>query len=154
MKALIVSMSMAIAVPLMAADPPGFAHWPSAALKGFERKLAPKINEKKVAVEDLGKYDKHLVMVAHREASGESEVHESVADVFVVESGEATLVVGGKVVGGKPTGPGEIRGTAIEGGVKKKLGAGDIAHIPANTPHQVLLELGKQLTYVIVKVTE
>ena len=135
-----------------AGDPPGFAFWPSAALKGFEKKLAPKLDEKKVASEQLGKFGKHLVMVAHREGSGESELHETVADVFVAQSGEATLVVGGKLAGGKTTAPGEVRGTSIEGGVRRKLGAGDVAHIPENTPHQLLLEEGKQFTYLIVKV--
>jgi len=142
----------AAALTLAAADPPGFVHWPSAQLRGFEKSLAPKMNELKVATEQLGQFGNHLVMVAHRERSGESEVHETVADIFIVQTGEATLVAGGKVIGGRTTAPGEIRGTAIEGGVKKRLGPGDLAHIPANTPHQVLLEPGQQLTYVIVKV--
>jgi mannose-6-phosphate isomerase-like protein (cupin superfamily) len=147
-------LACAAAVAVAAADPPGFVHWSAVELRGFEKSLAPKMNEKKVAVADLAKYANHLVMVAHREASGESEIHESVADVFIVESGEATLRVGGKLVDGKSTGPGEIRGTAIEGGVDRKLAPGDVAHIPAATPHQVLLQPGKQLTYVIVKVQE
>ena len=105
-----------------------------------------------IATEQLGNFGKHSLMAAHRQGSGESEVHETVADIFIVQTGEATLVVGGKVVGGKTTAPGEIRGTAIQGGEKRKLGPGDIAHIPANTPHQVLLDSGKQFTYLIVKV--
>jgi mannose-6-phosphate isomerase-like protein (cupin superfamily) len=152
MKALVSLFTFLLAAPLTAEDPPGFTHWPSAALKSFEKKLAAKVGATKTAGETLARYDNHQVVVVHREASGESEVHQSLVDVFVVQSGEGTLVVGGKVVGGKSTAPGEIRGTAIEGGANRRLAPGDIAHIPANTPHQVLLEPGRQITYVIVKI--
>jgi mannose-6-phosphate isomerase-like protein (cupin superfamily) len=145
---------LAFSLPaLFAADPAGVGYWPAAQMKTYGKKLAPKINELKVATEQLDKYGKHYVMVAYREASGEAEVHETVVDVFVVEAGEATLVLGGKVIGGKSTGPGEIRGKSIEGGVTKKLLPGDVVHIPANLPHQVTLAPGaKPFTYLIVKI--
>ena len=52
--------------------------------------------------------------MAHREGSGEAELHETQADVFVVQSGEATLVIGGTVVDPKTTVPNEIRGPSIK----------------------------------------
>jgi mannose-6-phosphate isomerase-like protein (cupin superfamily) len=139
--------------PLEAADPQGFAHWTSEALKGFEQKLAPKIDARMVATEDMASYGSHSLVVVHREGTGEAEVHELLADIFVVQSGQATLLVGGAVIGGKNTGPGEIRGSGIKGGEKRQLAAGDMVHIPAGMPHQVTLEKGRQLTYVIVKVS-
>ncbi len=142
-----------IALPLRAGDPQGFACWTSATLKGFEQKLAPKIDAQMVANEQLGSYGKHSLMMIHREGSGEAEIHESVVDIFVVQSGSATLLVGGTVIGGKSTGPGEIRGSEIKGAEKRQLAAGDIVHIPAGLPHQVTVEKGRQLTYVIVKVS-
>ena len=48
------------------------------------------------------------------------------ADVLYIVSGEATLIVGGTVVGAHTTGPGETRGTAITGGEKKMLVWNDI----------------------------
>jgi quercetin dioxygenase-like cupin family protein len=33
------------------------------------------------------------------------------------------------------------------------LSTGDIVHIPAGTPHQLLLDKGKPFTYFVVKVT-
>jgi mannose-6-phosphate isomerase-like protein (cupin superfamily) len=143
---------ISILMPTIAADPPDFAHWRTSEMRGYSAKLSPKINEQKFAVERLGNYGNHSVIVVHREGNGEAEVHQSLTDIFIVQNGEATLVVGGKVAGGRSTGPGEIRGASIEGGEKKKLGPGDLAHIPANTPHQVLLEPGRQFTYLIVKV--
>ncbi len=137
---------------LFAAEPSGFVHWTGAKLKGYEKELAPKINAQKVATQTLDKWDNHFAMVAHREGDGEAELHENQVDVFVVETGAATLVVGGEMVGGKTTAPGEIRGPSIKGGSKTKLAPGDIVHIPAKVPHQVLVESGKQFTYFILKV--
>ncbi|MGH9667686.1 MAG: AraC family ligand binding domain-containing protein, partial [Bryobacteraceae bacterium] len=71
-----------------------------------------------------------------------------------VESGEATLVVGGEVVDPKTEGPGEIRGPSIRNGTKFHLSAGDVIHIPPKTPHQFFLAPGKQITYFVVKVNK
>ena len=143
-----------IAGAAFAADPAGFALWKSSELKSYEQKLSPKVDAHKVATDRPGTYGNHLAMIAHREGSGEAELHEHQADFFIVESGQGTLVVGGKVVNGRSTGPGEIRGASISGGTKHAIAAGDVAHIPANTPHQLLLEPGKQFTYITIKVDE
>ena len=152
MKQIAAVLFFSVLLPTIAADPPGFAHWRASEMRGYGAKLSPTVNERNVAVEQLGSYGNHSVIVVHREGSGEAEVHQSLTDIFIVQSGEATLVVGGKVAGGRNTGPGVIRGVSIEGGEKKKLSPGDVAHIPANTPHQVLLEPGRRFTYLIVKI--
>jgi mannose-6-phosphate isomerase-like protein (cupin superfamily) len=137
---------------LTAAEPAGFVYWSSKDLKAYEQKLMPKMNERKLADETLGSWGNHRAMVAHREADGEAEVHETVVDFFVVQSGEATLVVGGEIVGGKTTAPNEIRGPKIANGERRKLTAGDVVHIPEKMPHQLLVEKGKQFTYFVIKV--
>jgi mannose-6-phosphate isomerase-like protein (cupin superfamily) len=131
---------------------PGVTCWTAAELKAYEKKLAPKMNEQKVATENLGRYPNSLAMVAHREGDGEAEVHETVADFFVVQSGEATLVSGGELSGGHTTQPHEIRGPSIKGGQSRKLAVGDVVHIPAGVPHQLLVSKGGQFTYFVVKV--
>ena len=141
-----------IPAAVLAADPAGFVVWKSAELKGMEKKLAPKIDAQKVATQQLENYGNHSTMVAHREGDGQAELHVKVADVFVVQSGEGTVVVGGKIIGEKNTAPGEVRGDTIEGGSKHAVAAGDVVHIPANTPHQMLVGQGKQVTYFVVKV--
>jgi mannose-6-phosphate isomerase-like protein (cupin superfamily) len=146
------SITLLLMTPLIAADPAGFAMWTGKQLKGYEKILAPKIDAKKIASEPLGKFGNHTFQITHREGSGEGELHETQADLFIVQSGEATLVVGGTVSGGKPTAPGEIRGASVTGGERKKLGAGDVVHIPANTAHQLLVESGKQFNYAIMKI--
>jgi mannose-6-phosphate isomerase-like protein (cupin superfamily) len=148
--AVLVGMGAAL---VLAADPPGFVHWRASDLKGLEQKLAGKLDPKlKVASEPLGKFPNHSFALAHREASGEAEMHETQADVFVVQSGEANLVIGGKVTGARTTAPGEVRGPSIEGGREMKLAAGDIVYIPAKVPHQLLLQPDRQFTYFVIKV--
>jgi mannose-6-phosphate isomerase-like protein (cupin superfamily) len=143
------------ALALPAGDPAGFQMWTSAQLKGYAKNLAPKIDPKtKVSSETLLKHENYLFMVGHREGPGEAEWHETQADVFVVQSGSATLVYGGSVVDGKTTAPGEIRGPSINGGAEKKLAAGDVVTIPAKMPHQLKLDPGKEFTYFVVKIAK
>jgi mannose-6-phosphate isomerase-like protein (cupin superfamily) len=138
---------------LAAGGPAGFAHWSAASLQGYQEKLAAKLDPKsKSASEGLGRFGNHLFMVAHREGDGEAELHEGQADVFVVESGAATLVVGGEIVEARTASPGEIRGKSIQGGEQVKLAAGDVVHIAAKTPHQLLVEAGSKFTYFVMKV--
>jgi mannose-6-phosphate isomerase-like protein (cupin superfamily) len=139
---------------LPAGDPPGFYMWKSAELKGFAKTLAPKMSDKKVATQPLGSFGNYMFNVAHREGTGEAEYHATQADVFFVQSGECTLVVGGELVDGKTTAPNEMRAPSIKGGTEKKLAAGDVVTIPAKVPHQVKLDAGKQFTYFYVKVTQ
>jgi mannose-6-phosphate isomerase-like protein (cupin superfamily) len=138
--------SLAIAVlsvaAVFAAAPAGFEMW-----KGGKLEAAKKTQQ-------LGNFGNHSLMTSYRDSNGEAEVHEKVADVFIVRSGSATLMIGGKVVAPKTTAPNEIRGTSIEGGEKHTIEAGDIVNIPANTPHQVLVEKGKVVTYDVVKINQ
>jgi mannose-6-phosphate isomerase-like protein (cupin superfamily) len=126
--------------------------WKAAELKGYTKKLAPNVNEKKVATEQLGKFGNHLAMIGHRAGDGEAEVHDVQADFFVVQSGEATLVLGGDVVNPKTTAANEVRGPSIKGGQRHPIAAGDIVHIPAKVPHQLLIPAGKEFTYFVIKV--
>ena len=103
--------------------------------------------------QQLKQYKGHYTMVAHREATGSSEVHEHEADIFVITAGEGTLVTGGKLVHSRVEKPGELRGTSIAGGENVHYAPGDIIHIPAGVPHQMLVEKGQPVTYFVLKVT-
>ena len=91
------------------------------------------------ASETLKEYPQHSAMLSFRSRSGEVEVHEQFADLFVVLSGAAILVTGGRVAGARIVAPGETRGASIDGGTEQSLRPGDVAHVPAGTPHQMLL---------------
>jgi quercetin dioxygenase-like cupin family protein len=89
---------------------------------------------------------------SHRSGPGQVEVHARETDIFYVTDGEATLVVGGTVVGGKTTAPGQIRGTDIQGGRTQKLKKGDVVTIPAGTPHWFKELATPTVSYLTVKV--
>ena len=140
------------ALPLTAASGDAVSYWPNAKLKGYAKELAPKVNADHYALERLGEFGNHYVLVVHRLANGPAESHEAETDFYVVQAGEATLHVGGEIVDAKTTAPGEVRGTAIKGGKTMTLKAGDTVNIPPMTPHHVTIEDGKSVTYMIVKV--
>ena len=81
-------------------------------------------------------------------------MHEDFADVFYVLEGRATLVTGGAVVGARLTGPGETRGSSVEGGMRQELRVGDMAHVPAGLPHQMLVTSDKTVTCLVMKIEE
>jgi mannose-6-phosphate isomerase-like protein (cupin superfamily) len=153
MKMTMAMMLLGAAMALPAGDPKGFAVWSASQLQGVEKQLSTKITAtQKFASEPMAKYDNHALMLGHRQGTGEAELHETQVDIFFVQSGQATLIVGGTVNEPKTTAPHEIRGASITGGESKKLGAGDVVHIPAGTAHQLLLDSPSQFTYVIVKI--
>jgi len=149
-RALVVMMMLA--VPLTAAPPAGVSVWTAAELKAQGEKLVPKMSEKKAGFERLATFGNHFTMIARREEDGEAEIHETQADFFFVQSGTATLVFGGEVPGAKTTAPNERRGPSIKGGERKTLAPGDVVHIPARIPHQLLVPAGKEFTYFVIKV--
>jgi mannose-6-phosphate isomerase-like protein (cupin superfamily) len=106
------------------------------------------------ASETLREYPQHRAMLSFRSRSGEVEVHEQFADLFVVLAGAATLVTGGVVSSARVVAAGEMRGTSIEGGTSRELRAGDVAHVPAGTPHQMLLKGEQTVTCLVMKVQE
>jgi mannose-6-phosphate isomerase-like protein (cupin superfamily) len=80
--------------------------------------------------------DEGLVVIAQRVMQRGSEMHDNTNHVFIVTDGEAEFVTGGKMIDPKVMGPGQTRGTGIEGGVSHHLVKGDVITIPAKTPHQ------------------
>ncbi len=131
---------------------PGFVYWSSAELHGYMPKIAAKMTKETVLGQDLGKWGNHLSSITRRNANGEAEVHEKVADIFICEGGEASLLVGGTLANRRTAGPGEYRGSAVTGGRKVTMKPGDMVEIPANMPHQLLVP--KEFLYFVIKVQQ
>jgi mannose-6-phosphate isomerase-like protein (cupin superfamily) len=91
------------------------------------------------------------VTVANRTEPGMVEVHDKETDTFYVLDGSATIVTGGKMLGGSQTAPGQHRGTGIEGGQSQQLTKGDVMVIPAGVPHW-FKEVPSSIQYYVVKV--
>jgi mannose-6-phosphate isomerase-like protein (cupin superfamily) len=134
--------------------PEGFEHWTAADLQIVNKTLAAKAagDSHHAASNPLSDFPNELFMLAHREADGQPELHETQADVFVVESGSAMLVVGGTLVNAETTAPHEKRNGTIQGGARQKLSTGDIVRIPANMPHQLVLDGAHEFTYFVIKI--
>jgi len=87
----------------------------------------------------------------HRNGPGQVEVHDHETDIFYITDGEATLVTGGTMIGGKQTAAGQHRGTDIQGGQTQKLKKGDVVTIPAGVPHW-FKDVGGSISYLTIKV--
>lgn len=137
------------------AEPGAADHWTPAILLergAYLRKLARAGSGE--ASETLREYPRHRAMLLFRSRNGEVEVHEKVADLFLVLAGTATLVTGGTVRGARLVAPGETRGDSIENGQAQELRPGEIVHVPAGTPHQFLVSGDKTVTCLVLKIQE
>jgi hypothetical protein len=141
-----------VVLPVFAADPAGFALWRAAELKQRDEALSKKVGPDHSARETLADYGDHRFRLLYRDADGVPEQHDAIVDVVMVQSGEGTLLLGGRMINPKASGgAGEYLGTGIEGGERHALAAGDVVHIPAKIPHSFLVPSGKHITYVLVK---
>lgn len=134
--------------------PAGFEQWTPASVQHFDEKMHADAAEDPhhFAVEQLADFPNDSFLLVHREADGQVEWHENQVDVFFVQSGSATLRLGGKMVNTETVGPHEKRNGSIEGGIRIKLSAGDVVRIPPRVPHQLVLDGAHEFNYFVVKV--
>jgi mannose-6-phosphate isomerase-like protein (cupin superfamily) len=107
-----------------------------------------------VAVLVLQKHPGSFTEIVVRVKSGQAEQHAEWADFMIALEGEATIVVGGELVGGKETKPGEIRGPEIRGGERYRLAPGEMLRIPPGVPHRALLADGTTCKYLVLKLAD
>jgi mannose-6-phosphate isomerase-like protein (cupin superfamily) len=133
--------------------PEGYLHWTTASLQSIAQTLAKgaAADPHHVAVKQLADFPNEYFLLAHREADGQIEWHENQVDIFIVQSGSATLLVGGTYLNGETVAPHEKRNGTVQGGIRQKLSPGDIVRIPARVPHQLLLDGAREFTYLVVK---
>jgi mannose-6-phosphate isomerase-like protein (cupin superfamily) len=106
------------------------------------------------ASEVLKEYPQHAIHLLVRSRDGGAELHERFADLFIVIDGRAALLTGGTISDAKTIAPGEIRGSSIEGGTQQELRPGDLAHVPAGLPHQMLVSGDKFVTCLVLKIEQ
>ena len=72
-------------------------------------------------------------MFRPQEVNGEAILHRvNTTEIYYMLEGAETLVTGGRLVNANDTG---VRGSAIEGGVSRRVVPGDVVVIPGHTPH-------------------
>lgn len=102
----------------------------------------------------LGDYKSHAIKLSVRTASGGAEIHAHYDDIFLVTDGKADLVTGGTIGNAKTDGEGETKGSSIQNGESQTIAKGDVVHIPAGTPHQLILAPGSIYSSIVIKVRE
>jgi mannose-6-phosphate isomerase-like protein (cupin superfamily) len=102
----------------------------------------------------LGDYKSHAIKLSVRTASGGAEVHAHYDDIFVVTQGKATLITGGTVINAKSRSDGEIAGDSIQDGTSQTIAKGDIVHVPAAMPHQLIVTAIDGYSAIVIKVKE
>jgi len=133
--------------------PEGFEHWTRASIQDLTGVLAKQatIDPQHSAVKQLADFPNESFLLVRRQADGAIEWHENQIDIFFVQSGSATLLVGGTYLGGETVAPHEKRNGTIRGGTRVRLDPGDVVRIPPRVPHQLLLDGAHEFTYFVVK---
>lgn len=106
------------------------------------------------ASEVLKEYPQHAVHLLFRSRDGMAEQHENFADLFFVLQGRAALVTGGAIADAKTITPGEVRGSAVVDGNRQELRAGDMAHVPAGLPHQMVVSGDAFVVCIVLKIEQ
>jgi glc operon protein GlcG len=91
----------------------------------------------------------YMIHTSRREKPGLAEVHTLDTDLIHVLEGSATFVTGGRALELKNTGPGEWRGSAIEGGETRVIAKGDVIIVPAGVAHWFKDVRGPVLYYTV-----
>jgi mannose-6-phosphate isomerase-like protein (cupin superfamily) len=154
MKNIVILLLTLGAAPAFAQSKPEVIYWPATTLSGYSPTLKGRQAEKKTmsASEILSDLGNHKFEILRRDGSGAGELHQNWTDVFIVQSGEGTILYGGSIEDAKDTGNGEIRGPKHVGGKSQKVTAGDVLVIPPGVAHQTIVEPGKFFFTLIVKV--
>jgi mannose-6-phosphate isomerase-like protein (cupin superfamily) len=124
-------------------------------LKTAPRQDAPLI-DRPVRVVDAGGHYLGVAIVRRTNADQSALVHDKIDEIYYVLEGGGMLITGGTLIGGKQTsasptiGPG-WSGTSIEGGLGKRITAGEVVIIPAGTPH-MFKELDGPIRYLVYRV--
>jgi mannose-6-phosphate isomerase-like protein (cupin superfamily) len=156
MKLIAMGVLFALALPSLAQDKPFDYHSSTELQQKAQATMAKAVaSPTGSAGEKIASYGDHAITIAARTKSGGPEVHEQWTDVIMVTGGQATLVIGGTVVGevvAEGGAPGEKRGSDITGGTIQMVKKGDIINIPAGTPHWIKIAPDANFSYVNVKV--
>lgn len=98
---------------------------------------------------------RHDISIVHREGYTQPEIHETKWDIYMIVEGSGTVLVGGDRVGWVDDGrPPEEQRPQLSGAREFLVTEGDMVHVPARSWHQVVLEEGESMTYVLINVME
>jgi mannose-6-phosphate isomerase-like protein (cupin superfamily) len=154
-------MKLAIAIALTALGIPALAQsagkaqvFTAADVHGQLTQLVEQAKAKGSSGSTLGDYGTHAIKLSARTTSGGAEIHAHFDDVMLVTEGSATLITGGAVVDGHTGADGETHGASIRDGISQTISVGDVVHVPAGVPHQLVIAPGTAYSALVIKVKE
>jgi mannose-6-phosphate isomerase-like protein (cupin superfamily) len=127
---------------------------PAAQIQGQLAQLAQQARTTGSGGATLGDYGTHAIKLSERTASGGAEIHAHFDDVMLVMDGKAELVTGGELIAAHNGANGESTGSGIRNGTSQHIGPGDLVHIPAGVPHQLIIDPGTSYSALVIKVRE
>ena len=125
MKRMWLVLLFALPLGAMAPDdeaPKGFEYWNGQSFSELRKAMEPKAaaDAHRVAAQKIADYPNDAAFEIHRVGDGAPELHETEVDVFFVQSGSGTLIVGGTLTGADTIAPHELRNGTIQGGARRK----------------------------------
>jgi len=116
--------------------------WPAANLSaGMKEMVGKKLESQRIL--EGGVFNFNLRReIAAEEGAG---THGKKADLYLIQSGEATLTTDGQLINPKPAGgtEGDVDGSGIRSGNARVIKTGDVIFIPAGVPHQITAVKGE-----------
>jgi mannose-6-phosphate isomerase-like protein (cupin superfamily) len=122
------------------------------------------MTDQQVRVVDMGPYN-IAVGIATRAQTGKPSPaisHDQITEVYYITEGSGTLVTGGKMVNPRRAAPDSAvyklvngptsLGSALEGGVSRRVTVGDVIIIPPKVGHWFTTVEGDRITYLIFRV--
>ena len=79
-----------------------------------------------------------LMLVLQQNTANPPEMHAHEVDIYIPIEGTAQLTLDGEISGATEKSPGQFIGGKIVGGRTITLSPGDVVHLPAMTPHQLV----------------
>lgn len=105
-----------------------------------------------IATAYLAQYPNHYAQLIVRTRSGEVEIHQQFDEMMIILDGDAEIITGGTPQNPHSVRPGELRSPSVSGGTSVAMATGNLLHLIAGTPHQVILSPGGFIAYIDVKV--
>lgn len=96
----------------------------------------------------------HSISLILREGYTQPEIHERKWDVYVILEGSGTVLMGGERTNWVEGRPQEEQRPRLTGAESFEVTEGDVLHVPARVWHQLLLEEGQSMTYMLINIME
>jgi hypothetical protein len=153
MKTVIISLAVLFGLSAQAPNPA--TDISNADIQAFLKALPrDKVSDLPIRAVDVGGYRVGVYGVFRpKNLAGDAIYHETkTTEIYQILDGSGTLVTGGKLVNPhrEPASATSVRGTALEGGVSRHVGKGDVIIIPGYLPHW-WSSLDSDLTYLITR---